>query len=110
MNIDLKISFENITIITSTLQPLYNTKAITRRQKSTLSISHDVLSKLEKKFTNIKLKTDLFNSRKKITISFKHHEADMLELLLIQEIKSVEETYIRQKIQSVIDQLNQQLA
>lgn len=110
MNIDLKLSFESITIITSTLQPLYNTKALTRRHKSTLSIARDVLAKLEKKVTNVKLKTDLFNSNKKLSVSFKFHEADMLELLLIQEMKGVEETYIRQKIQDVINQLNQKLA
>lgn len=43
-------------------------------------------------------------------ISLKFHEADMLELLLLQQIKTVEDSYIRQQIQNVINTLNQKLA
>jgi hypothetical protein len=110
MKIDLKLTHEEITIITATLQPLYNTKAHTRRHKATLSIAMDLIALLDKKFTALKLKTDLFNSNKTIKISLKFHEADMLELILIQKIGDADDHYIRQKIQKVINILNQKLA
>lgn len=110
MKIELKLSNETITIITATLQPVYNSKPISRRDKSTLSIALDVVNMLDKKFNHQKLKTDLFNAAKKTKVTFKHHEADMLELLLIQQVKDVQEPYIRHQIQKVINDLNQKLA
>ncbi|GGA84511.1 hypothetical protein GCM10008015_26630 [Flavobacterium palustre] len=110
MKIDLKLTHEAITIIASTLQPIYKSKAHTRREKSTLSIAYDVAGKLDSKFGSVKLKTDLFNTKKKVKVSLKYHEADMLELLLLGEIKGVSDNYIRQQIQKVINELNQKLA
>ncbi|BFM42701.1 hypothetical protein CFS9_13420 [Flavobacterium sp. CFS9] len=110
MKIDLRLSNETITIITATLQPVYNSKPISRRDKSTLSIALDVVNILDKKFNHQKLKTDLFNTAKKTKVTFRHHEADMLELLLIDQIKTVNDVYIRQQIQKVINDLNQKLA
>lgn len=109
MKIELKITHETLTCITSTLVGIYNTKAHTRRTKSTLSIAIDVVSKLDAKFSNVKVKTDLFNTKTKTKVTLKFHEADMLELLLRQEIVTVDDSYIRLKIQKVIDELNQKL-
>ncbi|MCC9072471.1 hypothetical protein LNQ49_12845 [Flavobacterium sp. F-65] len=71
MKVDLRLSHEAITIITATLQPIYNSKAHTRREKSTLSIALDVVTILESKFSKLKLKTDLLNTKTKVKISFK---------------------------------------
>ena len=109
MKIDLRLSNETIAIISTTLYPVYNSKAITRKEKSTLSIALDVVDKLDKKFSACKLKTDLFNANKKTKVTFKHHEADVLELLLIDRLKGVNDVYIRQQIQKVINDLNQKL-
>lgn len=110
MKIDLKLTHEELTLIASTLMPVYNTKAHTRRHKSTLSIAIDTVAKLDSKFSSTKIKTDLFNTNAKTKVSLKFHEADMLELLLRQEIESVQDNYVRLKIQKVIDELNQKLA
>ena len=110
MRVELKISPENAIIIASTLQAVYHSKAFTRRDKSTMSICLDVAAKLDAKAVSLKAKMNLFNSRKKITVSLKFHEADMLELILIQQLKGIETPYIRQEIQSTINQLNQKLA
>jgi hypothetical protein len=53
---------------------------------------------------------NLFDAKKKITINLKFHEADMLELLLIQQMQGVQDTYIRLEIQKAINILNQKLA
>ena len=110
MKIDLILLPETFVIITATLQAIYNSKAHTRREKSTLSIATDVTKKIETKTFNFKGKNDLFSQKKKVKISLKHHEADMLELLLIDQIKYADEIYIKQQIQNVINQLNQKLA
>lgn len=110
MKIDLKLTNESLAIITATLAAVYKTKAQNRRHKSTLSIAIDTVSKLDSKCANVKVKMDLFNAKTKTKITLKYHEADMLELLLIQEIAKVDDNYIRLKIQNVIDDLNQKLA
>ena len=110
MKIDLRLAPETALIIAATIEALYNTKAHTRRHKSTLSIALDVAAKLDGKAIAIKAKINLFDVKKKIKITLKFHEADMLELLLIDQMKGVTDTYIRQQIQKTIDDLNQKLA
>lgn len=110
MKIEIALTPETAIIIAATIQSVYNTKAHTRRHKSTLSIALDVAAKLDGKAVNLKAKTNLFNIKKKIKVSLKFHEADMLELLLLDQIKSVSDVYIRGQIQKTIDVLNQKLA
>ena len=110
MKIALKLNPDTAIIVAATIEAVYNSKALTRREKSTLSIALDVASKLDTKAINVKAKRNLFDAKKKISISLKFHEADMLEMLLIQQMKGVEQPYIRQEIQKAINQLNQKLA
>jgi hypothetical protein len=110
MKIDLRLTPENAIIIAATIEAVYNTNALTRRNKSILSIALDVAAKLDGKAVLAKGKRNHFDAKKKIKVSLKFHEADMLELLLIQQIKDVEEPYVRQQIQKTIDDLNQKLA
>jgi len=110
MKIVLKLNPEAALIVSATIEAVYNSKALTRREKSTLSIALDVASKLDAKTIGIKAKRNLFDAKKKISITLKFHEADMLELLLIQQMQGIEEPYIRQEIQKAINQLNQKLA
>ena len=110
MKIDLKLTPENALIIAATIEAVYNSKALTRREKSTLSIALDVAAKLDGKAVHLKAKQNLFDAKKKIKISLKFHEADMLELLLIQQMKVVSDSYIRNEIQKTINDLNQKLA
>lgn len=110
LKIDLKLAPETALIIAATIEAVYNTKAYTRRNKSTLSIALDVAAKLDGKAVSIKAKRNLFDAKKKIKITLKYHEADMLELLLIQQIEGVEDVYIRGQIQKTINELNQKLA
>ncbi|MCH4828910.1 MULTISPECIES: hypothetical protein [Flavobacterium] len=110
MKIPIIVTLETLAIVTITLQPVYNTRAHTRREKSALSIAFDVSKKIESK--TFSLKGQPFG--KKVTISLKHHEADMLELLLIDQIKNSKDEFIdefiKTKIQGVINQINQKLA
>ena len=110
MKIALKLNPDTAIIIAVTIEAVYNSKALTRKEKSTLSIALDVASKLDAKAINVKAKRNLFDAKKKISITLKFHEADMLELLLIQQMQGVEQPYIRQEIQKAINQLNQKLA
>lgn len=110
MRIEIRLSPETIIIIGATLQSVYNSKAHTRRHKSTLSIALEVASKLDSKVASLKGKMTLFDAKKKIKVSLKFYEADMLELLLIDQLKHVEDIFIRQQIQTTIDLLNQKLA
>lgn len=110
MKIDLKMNPETALIVATTIEAVYNSKALTRREKSALSIALDVATKLDGKAIGIKAKQNLFDAKKKISIALKFHEADMLELLLIQKLKDVQEPYIRLEIQKAIDIINQKLA
>lgn len=110
MKIEIALTPEAAIIIAATIQSVYNSKAFTRREKSTLSIALDVAAKLDGKAVHLKAKMNLFDAKKKIKVSLKFHEADMLELLLIQQIKDVQEPYIRMEIQKTINDLNQKLA
>jgi hypothetical protein len=110
MKIEIALTPEAAIIIAATIQSVYNTKAHTRRHKSTLSIALDVAAKLDGKAVHLKAKMNLFDSKKKIKVSLKFHEADMLELLLLDQIKGVQDVYIKCQIQKTIDVLNQKLA
>lgn len=110
MKINLSLTPENAIIIAATIQAVYNSKGFTRREKSTLSIALDVASKLDGKAVHLKATANLFDAKKRIKVSLKFHEADMLELLLIQQMKDVHEPYIRMEIQKTINDLNQKLA
>ncbi|MDN3672640.1 hypothetical protein QWY99_06175 [Flavobacterium branchiarum] len=110
MKIDLKLNPETALIVAATIEAVYNSKALTRREKSILSIALDLATKLDGKAVHIKAKRNQFNAKKKITVSLKFHEADMLELLLLQQIKGIHDSYIKLEIQKVINLLNQKLA
>lgn len=110
MKIDLKLNSETALILAATIEAVYNSKALTRREKSILSIALDLATKLDGKAVHIKAKRNQFNAKKKITVSLKFHEADMLELLLLQQIKGIHDSYIKLEIQKVINLLNQKLA
>jgi hypothetical protein len=110
MKIDLKLTPENAIIIAATIEAVYNTKSITRRETSALSIALDVAVKLDSKAVSIKAKRNLFNAKKPIKICLKYHEADILELILIQKMQGLEDPYIRSQIQKTINDLNQKLA
>ena len=110
MKILLKLNPETALIVASTIEAVYNSKALTRREKSTLSIAIDVATKIDGKAVSIKAKQNLFDAKKKISITLKFHEADMLELILMEQIKGVQEPYIRLQIQKAINILNQKLA
>ena len=108
MKIDLHLTPEALACTAATLQAVYNSKAITRRDRSTLSICFDVAKVFDKKIINNK--QTLFTAKKLAKISLKHHEADMLEILLIQQMATIADPVIRRIIQGVIDKLNQKLA
>ena len=111
MKIDINLPPEKLCIICAALQSVYNSKAHTRRHKSTLSIALQVAAKIDSKVSSIKGKmASLFESKKAIKISLLFYEADMLELLLIDQIKHADSDFIKQQIQSVINILNQNLA
>lgn len=110
MKILLKLNPETALIVAATIEAVYNSKALTRREKSTLSIAIDVATKIDGKAVSIKAKQNLFDAKKPISITLKFHEADMLELLLLQQIEGIQDPYIRLQIQKAINILNQKLA
>lgn len=109
MSIKIKLTRQTLVVITSTLQPLYNSKATTRRERTVLSIGLQVVAKLDRKFIGVK-PANLFDDKKKMTVSLLFFEADILEAILLQEISKVTDDYIRVIIQKVINELNQKLA
>ena len=107
MKIDIHFKAEELATTSITLQSVYNSKALTRKERSTLSIAVDVAVKFESKVC--KAKPTLFSGKKSFKISLKHHEADLLEILLIQQMAKIEDPAIRRLTQQVIDKLNQKL-
>ena len=107
MKIDIQLTPEELAITATELKAVYNSKASTRKERSTLSMAFDVAKIFEKKVSNIQ--HTLFSIRKTTKITLKHHEADILELLLIQQMTTIEPPEIRRIVQSVIAKLNQKL-
>ena len=109
MSIKIKVNRQALVHITYILQPLYNNKATTRKGQTVLSIGLQVVAKLDRKLIQMKT-ADLFDVKKKATVSLLFFEADFLEAILLQEIPKEEDEYIRVIIQKVINELNQKLA
>ena len=65
MKIILKLNPETALIVAATIEAVYNSKALTRREKSTLSIALDVATKIDGKAVVIKAKQNLFDAKKK---------------------------------------------
>ena len=107
MNISINLTPEELVITSTELQAVYNSKANTRKERSTLSICFDVAKIFERKVVHIR--PTLFSVRKTTKVSLKHHEADMLEIILIQQMQTISDPVIRQISQSVIAKLNQKL-
>lgn len=111
MKIDLKLPPRTFIAIATALQPIYDVVTPqTRKERTALSIAFDVVEKIEKTTKSISKQPTLFDDKKKLKISFKQHEADMLEIILVEQIRFVEDPYMRNQIQSTINLLNQKLA
>lgn len=109
MKVELKITIENLVIVAVVLEAVYNSKAITRKEKTILSIAIDVADKFNSK--SLKFKKLTFSDRGKTTrLTLKHHEADILELILRDEIKKSDDNFINRHLQKTADLINQKLA
>ena len=108
MKVDIHLTPEALIYVSNILQGIYETKAISRRERSTLSIAFDLLAKVEAK--TAKEKATLFSIKKTTKLSLKHHEADILEVLLIEQMAHIHTSSIRLIVQQVIHKLNQKLA
>lgn len=107
MKIDLHLTPEELAITATELKAVYNSKATTRKERSTLSIAIDVANIFDKKVINIQ--ATLFSLKKTTKVTLKHHEADILEILLIQKMTTIEPPEIRRIVQSVIAKTNQKI-
>lgn len=109
MSVKIKFSRPALAIVAGTLQAIYSSKATNRKERSVLSIGVQVAMKFDKKVLGVK-PSNLFDDKKKISISLLFYEADILEGILLQQIMTVEDPYIKTQIQKVINELNQKLA
>lgn len=108
MKVDIQITPDALVFTSATLGAVYNSKALTKRERSTLSIAFDVAALFEKKVSYYSQNRSKL--RKTIKITLKYHEAYMLELLLIEQISTIKLQDVRIVIQGVIDKINQKLA
>lgn len=108
MKIDIHLTPEALIYVSNILQGVYETKATSRRERSTLSIAFDLLAKVEAR--TAKAKATFISFKKTSKLSLKHHEADILEVLLIEQMTHIHDSSIRLVIQQVIAKLNQKLA
>lgn len=110
MKIELKLLPEEIVVLSAALNTIYNSNADTRKQKTILSIGYDIADKFDSKAKSLQKKTTLFDAKKKVKMTLKHHEADVLEFILLDQIKYTDIPYIINIIQKTINTLNQKLA
>lgn len=109
MKIDLKISPDQLIATASILEGIDNPIALSSNEKMLLSIAYDLVDKFSQKSTKTKRKTDLFSTRKKVTVSLKFHEAWALEKILIERKAVLVNDFSKSMVQTVINLLNQKL-
>lgn len=105
MNIDIKISFNQLTYINDCFAEMETQISSDRAAR----ISHNILVNIHKKL--LKKTISKIGSKDKFKLSLEYYEAHFLEQYLIHKIKYVSKYEVaHNSIQSIINDLNQKLA
>lgn len=111
MKIKLKLTPDTILAIDGLLSRFYaiNTVGSTKSERVLLSIMYELAEIFEKRAKKIIRSTDLFNAKKKISITLKYHEAWALEQIIRDIINLEDNPYKRNLLQKIADEINQKL-
>lgn len=111
MKLKLKLTPDAILAIDKLLLRIcpMNTVGNTKEERVLLSIKYELAEIFEKRAKKITRSTDLFNLKKKISISLKYHQAWALEKIIRDLINLEDNTYRKTLLQQVADEINQKL-
>lgn len=108
MKIQLKLTPDTVLAIDKLLFP--NAVGTTKQQRVLLSIMYELAEIFEKRAKKITRSTDLFNAKKKISISLKYYEAWALEQIIRNLINLEDNLYRKNLLQKTADEINQKLS
>jgi len=80
-----------------------------RRDKALLTICQDVGDKFSKKATTLSRRTDLFNHKKKHSVTLKYHEAHAVNALLLSVKDKETDPYFKSIAELIYIQLDKKL-
>lgn len=111
MKLKLKFIPDTILAIDGLLFRLFAINAVgsTKEERVLLSIMFELAEIFQKRAKKITHSTDLFNVKKKISITFKYHEAWALEQIIRDVINLEENHYKKNLLQKTADEINQKL-
>lgn len=110
MNIELKLNFDAVQAVNNHLQKVYKMGyGETVEQRVCKSIAFDLANKFDTRAKALIRKNSLFEANKLYKMTIKYHEAWSLQLILMDVMSNVENSYERNIIQKLINNLNQKI-
>lgn len=108
MKLKLKFTVDQIVSMSLLLNEIckVNFNSLTQFEKLGISICMVLSDTFETKRRDLQKKNDLFNSRKKVTLTLKYHEAWALKEMFINRISLLENDYQKINIQNAINLLD----
>lgn len=112
MKIELKLTTDEINYLEGKcfLIQSMDFRHLDQKSKKTYTIMIDVLDKVTAKAKSLNRKVELFDQKKKSKITFKYHEAYVLEAYIQGFFQTETDPYKRNLARIIISQLNQKLA
>jgi len=108
MKIELKLNTDAIIVLSQKLAGVYIANPNTTPEKVMKCVLMDVFDKVSAKAKDLQRKQSLFDSRKKVTLSLKFHQAYYL-YEFIKDIEMFETDFQAAQIQKIFNLLDQKL-
>ena len=113
MKISVKISYSHLQEIYELFEiwDFESTHFLSREVRVNRYVLEKVITKIQKRFIDVKNNQNLFNQKKKITLSLEYYEAHYLEKYLeyFHDPDQTEDVYFQNAIRTIILQINQKL-
>lgn len=111
MQVKLKFSVEQVFSINKLLNEVYKISfnTFTTEEKVQISIGATLSDMFEKRKRKLYKELDLLNSTKKISLTFKYHEAWALKEILLNKINLLDSDFHRLNAQTSINLLDQKV-
>ncbi|MGC1471521.1 MAG: hypothetical protein WA775_02920 [Psychroserpens sp.] len=108
MKVEINISNDTLVALNKQTQRVYELPIINNKEhKVVLSISYGIAEKFQKKYSSRVQNQSLFDTKKRIKMSLRFHEAWALQILLETVVDGMDNLYHKSLISALINQLDQ---
>src|SRR5690554_965089 len=108
MKTELKLNTDAIIVLSKLLSGVYLGQPLTTLERVSKCVLMDVFDKVSAKAKDLQRKQSLFDSRKKVTLSLKFHQAYYL-YEFIKDVEMFENDFQAAQIQKIFNLLDQKL-